>query len=81
MRGANVWVLRSGLQQGSHTDTSASSPLIKGPGRWVDLLSEQEAKQLLLVRYLTAIVDPLSNAILDLAGNLRRIEAETSAGR
>jgi len=68
MCGAKVWVLRSGLQQDSHIDGSASSPfkLIKDPGRWVDLLSEQEAKQLLLVRYLAAIVDPLSKAILDL---------------
>lgn len=56
MDGSKVWVLRSVLQQ-TRTKASVSSPPIEEPGRWVDVLSEQEAKQLLLVRYLNTIVD------------------------
>jgi hypothetical protein len=51
MNESDVWILRSVLQEG-RAKASASPPLIEKPRQWVDLVSEQEAKQLLLVRYL-----------------------------
>jgi hypothetical protein len=51
--------LRSAVPQGrTHVQppqASTPSPSIEDPGRWVDILSEREAKQLLLVRLLTTI--------------------------
>ena len=54
MHESRVWELRSVLQWG-YARASGSPPLIEKPGRRVDALSEQEAKQLLLVRYLAII--------------------------
>lgn len=41
--------IRRVVPQG-HIQDPASSPTVDSPGRWVDMLSDREAKQLLLVR-------------------------------
>lgn len=43
------------MVQRGHTETLGSSPSTDDPGQWVGRLSEREAKQLLLVRYLATI--------------------------
>lgn len=72
-------VLRSVIPQ-ERAQAPASPPSTDDPGRWVDLLSEREAKQLLLVCCLTPIVSSSLKGRLYRLGNLRRAETEAPTG-